>query len=217
MKLAVFSESPVDEAAVRILADAVLGMTTEAVDITVRSRGWPSVLQTLTAVMRQLYYHTDADGLIVVADADDSIIHQESHAVSAGDAAKCRFCQISANVQETLAHLSPAAGRAPPRVAVAVPTPSIDAWLRFAQDGQCNETAWKLEMDRNVRAFTTVRRLKQEVFGGSRSLNRMVEIAQQQAMLLAPRIAELEQHFPNSFGLLAKQLATGVPGHRPLG
>jgi hypothetical protein len=63
MKVAILSESAADEAAVRVLADAVLRVRTQPAAIApLRSRGHGAVVNVLPAVIKQLYYHTDTDG-----------------------------------------------------------------------------------------------------------------------------------------------------------
>lgn len=80
MKVAVLGESPIDEAAVRVLVEGILVRQTQQVEyFQLRSRGWPSVLRILPNVLQHLYYRTDAEGLVVVADLDDSPLHQETH------------------------------------------------------------------------------------------------------------------------------------------
>jgi len=80
MKLAIYSESPADEAAIRILANAILRRETQAMDPPpLRARGWPSVRDLLPAVYKHLYYQTNADGLIVVVDSDRAQIHHADH------------------------------------------------------------------------------------------------------------------------------------------
>ena len=73
MKVAILCESPSDEAAIRILVDGILGIRTERAKA-LEARGWPSVRDILPIVIRQLYYHTDAEALIVIGDSDDSQI-----------------------------------------------------------------------------------------------------------------------------------------------
>ena len=72
MKLALLSESPADEAALSVLVGYVLGAPFTRVQPTLRARGWPSVEQVLPAILRHLHFNTEADGLIVVVDSDDS-------------------------------------------------------------------------------------------------------------------------------------------------
>jgi hypothetical protein len=60
MKIAYFAESPADQAALKILTEAVLGRQTELVNHAgLRHRGWPSVKNALRSVLLELHYHTD--------------------------------------------------------------------------------------------------------------------------------------------------------------
>src|SRR2546423_9460463 len=71
MRLAIFSESPADEAAIRVLVNALLGALSEPIEIQgLRLRGWAGVFTQLQAAIRYLHYNTDADGLIIVVDSD---------------------------------------------------------------------------------------------------------------------------------------------------
>jgi hypothetical protein len=55
MKVAVLSESPADEAAIRIMVDRLLGQETHPVALPpLRSRGWPSVREILPSVYKAL-------------------------------------------------------------------------------------------------------------------------------------------------------------------
>jgi len=73
MKVAIYGESPADEAALRILVDGLLGAPTEAIGFPwLKSRGWPSILQNLPKVLQYLHYQTDAQGLVVVVDSNRS-------------------------------------------------------------------------------------------------------------------------------------------------
>jgi hypothetical protein len=71
MKVVVLSESSADEAAIRVLVNGILGRETEDVpSLPLRSRGWPSVIKVLPTVIKFLYYRTDAEALVVIADSD---------------------------------------------------------------------------------------------------------------------------------------------------
>lgn len=72
MKVAILSESDADEAGIRVLVDAALGIAPHPLELRPRSRGWPAVKEVLPAVMRQLHYRTDALRLVVVADGNHS-------------------------------------------------------------------------------------------------------------------------------------------------
>ena len=79
MKLAILSESPADEAAVRVLVEGVLKEPIVRVEPQLRARGWPNVAQLLPAVIRHLHFNTDADALVVTVDSDDSIVNTAEH------------------------------------------------------------------------------------------------------------------------------------------
>ena len=80
MKVAILSESGADEAAVRILVGGALGREALSVAMPpIRTRGWPSVLQVIPTIMRYLHYRTDAEALVIVADANHSPLHQLLH------------------------------------------------------------------------------------------------------------------------------------------
>ena len=79
MKLAILSESPADEAALQVLVGYVLGEPFATLKTALRARGWPSVEQVLPPIIRHLHFNTDADGLVVVVDSDDSIVHTPEH------------------------------------------------------------------------------------------------------------------------------------------
>ena len=75
MKLVVLSESPEDEATVRILVEGILRTQTDHVAPPfLRARGWSPLLGILPTVLRKLHYHTDADALAVIVDSDDSLL-----------------------------------------------------------------------------------------------------------------------------------------------
>jgi hypothetical protein len=65
MKVAYFAESPADQAALTILTEAILKTKTEPVLHTgLRSRGWTTVRGVLPAVLKELHYHTHAEGYV---------------------------------------------------------------------------------------------------------------------------------------------------------
>ena len=94
MKLAILSESPADEAALRVLVEYVLGAPFTTVHSALRARGWPSVEQVLPAILRYLHFQTEADGLVVVVDADDSPVHTIEHEAPGYHHPLCRICRL---------------------------------------------------------------------------------------------------------------------------
>ena len=138
MRLAILGESPADEIAVRILADSILGLVTHPItSYKIRSRGWPAVLNELSAVIRQLHYAEAADALIVVADSDDTPLHETIH--EEAPLQDCRLCQLRRKSQETIVDLSS------PRlkVAVGIAVPAIEAWYLFSSDASLTESTWR--------------------------------------------------------------------------
>ena len=92
MKIAVVSEFTADEAAVKILVDSVLSIETDLVaSRRWRPRGWPSVLNLLPTIIKDLHYNTDADGLVVVVDSDESSPHDAAHEVVGIESSECRL------------------------------------------------------------------------------------------------------------------------------
>ena len=80
MKVAFFAESPADQAAITIFTEAILGSKTSFVSHAgLRNRGWPSVRTVLPAVLKELHYHTDAEGFVLVVDSNGSPPHVSAH------------------------------------------------------------------------------------------------------------------------------------------
>jgi hypothetical protein len=204
MKLAVFSESPADEAAIRILTDALLGRPTEPADLpSLRTRGWPSVRQLLPIVIKDLYYGFHADALVVVVDSDHSPVHLPAHNLPGGAALKCRLCELRTVVNETLRKLRPVQNRTLLRIGVGQAVPSLEAWLRCGHDPHVTEAAWLVAL-RDQQFPYDVRNLKTAVYGTHRPhLAMETECVVREATRLAEDLSALETWFPNGFGALA--------------
>src|SRR5436305_10450078 len=127
MKVVVLSEPSADEAAIRILVNGILGKETlDVPSLPLRSRGWPYVLRVLPTVIKFLHYRTDAEALVVIADSDDSPIHQLSHDQVGGEKPGCRLCQLRNVFKET--RLSTVPGRDELKSAIGLAVPAIEAW-----------------------------------------------------------------------------------------
>src|SRR3954464_1033381 len=111
MKVALLSESPADETALRVLVEGAMGQRPAFVSPGFRARGWPNVAQLLPAVIRHLHFNTDTNVLVVVVDADDSVVHSEEHARPGYFHPRCRMCQLRAVFRQTTKNLPPAHGR----------------------------------------------------------------------------------------------------------
>ncbi len=205
MKLAILSESPADEAALRTLAAAVLGGEVSFLHPGLRARGWPSVLQVLPAVIRHLHFNTDADGLVVVVDADDSVVHTAEHDKPEHFHPQCRLCRLRATFRQTVKKLPTAAGRGRLLRGVGVAVPAVEAWYLCGRDETVTEAAW-VAGQRERRLPYTRAELKQRVYGTDRpSLAFETECALHEVARHARDTRRLEFDFPG-FAALAGEL-----------
>ncbi|HUL52041.1 MAG TPA: hypothetical protein VLT83_01405 [Opitutaceae bacterium] len=215
MKVALLSESPADEAALWVVVQAVLAAPVAAVQPGLRARGWPNVAQLLPAVLRHLHFNTDADGLVVVVDADDSVVHTAEHEAPAYFHPQCRLCQLRGIFRRTQKHFPPRCGRDRVLRAVGIAVPAIEAWYLCGRDPQVTELAWSEGQARGATPYTR-RDLKWRVYGTDRpglgfEIQRAVECMRRQQRDLR----RLEADFPNGFGRLTGDLRswsqTGTP------
>jgi len=207
MKVAILSESSADEAALNVFVGAILGEPIETYEPHLRSRGFTSVLQVLPAVLKELHYKRSADALVVVVDSDNSTIHQPAHEAADSLEPTCRFCQIHSVIEATRQQLRPIPHLPPINTAIAVPTPSIEAWYLFGVDPNCTEAGWSLKRSSKISAVGEIRRLKTMAYGTGRPALQL-ETAQAiaHAKRLIASIDQLEAFFPNSFGILASSV-----------
>jgi hypothetical protein len=206
MNVALLSESPADEAAVRVLVEAVLAEPVALVQPGLRARGWPNVAQVLPAVLRHLHFNTEADGLVVVVDADDSVVHTGEHEAPGYFHPGCRLCQLRAIFHKTQKRFPRVRDRDRVRRAVGVAVPAIEAWYLCGHDAQVTELAWLEGRGRGVLPYTR-RELKWRVYGTDRP-SLAFEIQQALATVRRHRgdLRRLEADFPHGFGGLARDL-----------
>lgn len=206
MKFAILSESPADEAALRVLAGYVLDRPFELVGPTLRARGWPSVEQVLPSVLRHLHFNTDAHGLVVVVDSDDSPVHTVAHDAPGYHHPLCRICRLRAVFRRTLKNLPPARGRERVLRAVGLAVPAIEAWYLCGRDTSVTEEAW-LHGQQSGRPPYTRRDLKRRVYGTERpSLPLEIRRAVEEVSRHRGDVRRLENDFPRGFGALAHDL-----------
>lgn len=206
MKLAILSESPADEAALRVLVGYVLGEPLHLVTPSLRARGWPSVEQVLPPILRHLHFNTDARGLAVVVDSDDSPVHTEAHEAPGYHHPLCRLCRLRAVFRRTMRNLPPARGRATPLRAIGLAVPAIEAWLLCGRDPQVTEAAWQAGQERGAAPYTR-RDLKARVYGTMRpSLPQEIQRAVEEVSRHRGDVRRLENDFPHGFGALVRDL-----------
>ncbi len=167
MKLALLSESPADETALRVLAEAALGATPKFVSPGFRARGWPHVSQVLPAVIRHLHFNTDTDVLAVVVDSDDSVVHGDDHDRPGYFHPHCRMCQLRAVFRQTTKNLPRAHGRDRLLRGVGVAVPAIEAWYLCGRDPGVVESAWTAGQASGRQPYSRAE-LKWRVYGTDR-------------------------------------------------
>ncbi len=212
MRLAILSESPADEAAVRILAGAVLGTPIEAIDLRARPGGWAPVLRVLPGIIRGVHYRALAEGIIVVIDSNHSPLHADYPDVPC-DEPKCRLCRTRECVSRVCQSLSPLANRSPIRCAIGLAVPAVEAWYLCGRDPNVSEAAWRAGFDAHQWPYTK-QQLKQRVYGADRpTLAVEAKIAITEARRLAADLTLLREKFPVGFGSLCRQLDAWSSGH----
>lgn len=162
----------------------------------------------LPAVLRQLHYHTDAEGLVVMVDSNSSPPHLPSHESTAAEDPKCRICQLRAVGNEVLAKVRPRTGHSALRVAIGLAVPTIEAWLLCGVDPHVTEAAWINGLkERPGNMPYTKGSLKHQLYGTSHpSLALEIERMTAAATRLSQDLARLRTLFPNGFGVLVKEL-----------
>ncbi len=206
MRVALLSESPADEAALKVLVEAVLGAPIQQVHPALRARGWPNVAQVLPAVIRHLHFNTKAEGLVVVVDSDDSVVHTEAHEAEGYFHPQCRLCQLRAIYRQTAKKLRPMPGRNRVLRCVGVAVPAIEAWYLCGRDESVSEAAWIRGQERGKLPYTR-RELKARVYDTERpTLPHEIERALREVRRHARDPRRLEADFPGGFGALARDL-----------
>ncbi len=209
MKVALLSESPADEAALRILVAAVIGPV-RFVAQGFRARGWPNVVQLLPSVIRHLHFNTDVDVLVAVADSDDSVVHTDVHERPNYFHPQCRVCQMRAVFRQTSRKLPPAHGRDRVLRGVGVAVPAIEAWYLCGRDPEVTEAAW-LDGQATGRQPYSRAELKYRVYGTDRpSLPHEIDCALREVARHRADPRRLEHDFPG-FGALARDLRAVPP------
>jgi hypothetical protein len=205
MKIAVLSESPADEAAIAVLVEAVIGGHFKHVRPGLRARGWPSVAQVLPSIIRHLHFNTDADGLVVVVDSDDSVLHTSDHDAPSYFHPHCRMCRLRAVFRQTTKKFPAAHGRGRVLRGVGIAVPAVEAWYLCGLDEQVTEGAWG-EGQRSGQLPYTRAQLKFRVYGTDRpNLQLETQRAVEEVRRQRHDLRRLENDFP-SFAALARDV-----------
>lgn len=212
MNIALLSESPADEAALRVLVGYVLGGRFNRVAPTLRARGWPSVELVLPAILRHLHFNTNADGLVVVVDSDDSPVHTTEHEAPGYHHPYCRMCRLRTVFRRVTKNLPRAQGRDRVLRAVGLCVPALEAWLLCGRDTSITEAAWTNGQAAGRPPYTR-RELKWRVYGTERpSLPHEIRRAVQEVSRHQGDVRRMENDFPQGFGSLARDLRSWRTG-----
>lgn len=205
MKLAVLSESPADEAAIAVLVEALIGGHFKHVQPGLRARGWPSVAQVLPSIIRHLHFNTDADGLVVVVDSDDTVVHTAEHDAPGYFHPQCRMCQLRAVFRRTAKRFPPSHGRSRVLRGVGIAVPAIEAWYLCGRDEQVGEAAWVEGQQAALQPYSRAE-LKLRVYGTDRpNLQLETRRALEEVRRQRHDLRRLENDFP-SFAALARDI-----------
>lgn len=199
MRVAILSESAADEAALRILVDAVLGIKTFPIEKpSVAMTSIHGVRKSLRTVIQVLHHKSDAEGLVVVVDSNHSSLEATT--------GENRLREFGDLIAKTRANLRTRSGQPALLVAHGVASPAIEGWLLCKRDGQISEASWEKGLRDKHDPYTKLalkRRLLGVEFPSSElRLQKMTEAATE----VAADLAHLERQFPNGFGSLARQL-----------
>ena len=167
MKIGFYCESPADQAAMAVFTEGILGQPLEPINMDLEAHSVPGFFAALDGVYRGVHYNSDAEGLIVVVDADDSPLHGEAHDAPGVWEQECRFCEIRKIIQRTGNQLKPRQGRSALKVAWGVAVPSIEAWYLAGKNHQVGEAAFWLDHRSSNRSE------RHDLFRRSRAENRV--------------------------------------------
>lgn len=205
MKVGIVSESPADDAGLKILVEAILGRTVEPEPLKVRTRGWTAVLGKLPGFYKALHWNSDAEGIIAVIDSDDTTPHDDSHEASGFDHPRCRLCEIYRIIQDVQRNIAPRSHLPPLKFAIGLAVPAIEAWYRCGKDVHSTEARFKRELTQSLQA--TRRQLKLDTYGSvAPPSDVLIKHAREECTRLATQLNLLELHFPTGFGVLARSL-----------
>lgn len=216
MRVAILAESAQDEPVIRVLVNAVLGFATDPVEgFDAGSSGWGRFVGRAKVSARILHYQRfEADGLVAVADEDDSKfqvmpVPEPLQTLAGGEDPEPfvskRLEQIRTAFGE-LGNKPRPGGRPALRLAAAVAVPCLEAWLlcgvhRHATEAAMRQRHWRCT-GKELRD-----RLANEAYGTLRKGSPPArERASGHASRLAGEIDRLERDFPFTFGGLARQL-----------
>ena len=206
MKIGYFCESPADQAAMAVFTEGLLGQPPEPINMDLEAHSVPAFFSALDGVFRGVHYNSDAEGLIVVVDCDDTPMHDPAHDKPGSNEERCRLCQVRKIITQVQKQLKPRKGRPELKVAIGLTVPAIEAWYLVGENHQVGEAAWKAGLAGGKPPFTRPR-LKELVYETDRpSLELETERAIREARRIIHDMKAIETAFPVGFGLMANEI-----------
>src|SRR5437667_11733579 len=93
MKIGYYCESPADQAAMVVFTEGILGEPPEPINMDLEAHSVPGFFSALDGVFRGVHYNSDAEGLVLVVDCDDTDLHDPAHDTPGTSGERCRLCK----------------------------------------------------------------------------------------------------------------------------
>ena len=205
MRLAILSESPADEAGVKVLVEGLLQRPIEVITRRARSGGLDAVLSVIPSALKALYFRGEADGLIVVLDSNSCPLPHKCDETCC-ERELCRLCQVRSIIENVKSQLRPSPDLKVPMTAVGIAVPAIEAWYLCGQNSNVSENAWLLGIDKGKLPYTK-KDLKIQAYGTDRLASHDQKAkAIEASRRVVENLAQLERWFPKGFGALAHDI-----------
>jgi hypothetical protein len=154
MRVGYYVESPADRAALTVLTEGLLGAPPEPINLDLEAHSVPGFFSARDGVLRGVHYHSDAEGLIVVVDSDDTDVHSPADDGPKGCGDRCRLCHARKIIDRAQEQLTSRPGRERLKVAIGLAVPAIEAWYLVGKEHQVGEAAWQTGRAANRPPFT---------------------------------------------------------------
>jgi hypothetical protein len=210
MKIGYYCESPADAAAMALFTEGILGQPPEPINMDLEAHSVPGFFSALDGVFRGVHFNSDAEGLVVVVDCDETQLHDPAHDTPGGNEERCRLCQARKIIAHAQRQLKTRQGRPALQVAIGLAVPAIEAWYLVGKNHQVGEAAWIAGSAAGKRPFTRAQ-LKELVYDTDRpSLQLETDCAVKEVRRIIQNIKAIESAFPAGFGLMAREIRSWI-------
>lgn len=166
----------------------------------------PGFFSALDGVFRGIHYNSDAEGLVIVVDSDDSELHDLAHDTPGGGGERCRLCRVRKIIAQARKQLKGRQSRPELKVAIGLAVPAIEAWYLVGKEHQIGEAAWIVGLKDGRPPFTRPQ-LKKQVYDTDRpSLEHETKCAVTEARRIICDLTNIETAFPTGFGRMAEEI-----------